>query len=177
MTGSRSKAPEPAFLRAPPNPRRGRPTPSGNLAKPLHMADVFNREKRSWIMRQVRGKDTTPEKVVRSWLHAHGYRFSLHRADLPGKPDIVLSSRRTVIFVHGCFWHGHSGCKNAVLPASNREYWEAKFSRNAGRDKRHARALRRSGWHVLTVWECLVRDDKQLERRLLRPLQKIERFS
>lgn len=141
------------------------------------MADVFSRDKRSWIMRRVRGKDTAPEKLVRSWLHARGYRFSLHRADLPGKPDIVLSSRRTVIFVHGCFWHGHKGCKHSVLPTSNREYWERKISTNAVRDKKHSRALRRSGWHVLTMWECVAGDDQQLERRLLHPLQRIERPS
>lgn len=138
------------------------------------MADVFSREKRSWIMRRVHAKNTTPEKLVRSWLHVRGYRFSLHRADLPGKPDIVLPKRQTVIFVHGCFWHGHPGCKNSTLPTSNRDYWERKISRNIERDKRNARALRRSGWHVLTVWECVVKDDKQLERRILRPLMRIE---
>ncbi len=105
-------------------------------------------------MRRVKSANTKPEMRVRRWLHARGFRFRLHRKDLPGKPDIVLPKYRTVIFVHGCFWHGHPGCKAADLPASNREYWEAKIGRNVERDRRTRRLLREQGWRVMVVWEC-----------------------
>lgn len=134
------------------------------------MADVFSKEKRSWIMGRVKGANTTPEIVVRRWLHAHGYRFRLHRKDLPGKPDIVLPKHRAVIFVHGCFWHGHQGCKRAALPTSNRKYWEAKIGRNMERDRARARELRKLGWRVATVWECKTRDEGALRRQLQRVL-------
>ncbi len=134
------------------------------------MADVFSKEKRSWIMRQVKGRNTKPELVVRRWLHAHGYRFRLHRKDLPGKPDIVLPKHRTVVFVHGCFWHGHPGCKHAALPTSNREYWETKIGRNIDRDKRNRRELRKAGWRVVTIWECRTRDEAAMARTLRRGL-------
>ncbi len=129
------------------------------------MADVFSTKKRSWIMGRVRGRDTKPELLVRRWLHGRGLRFRLHRADLPGKPDIVLPRHRTVVFVHGCFWHSHPGCKRAALPAANREYWEAKIARNVRRDRRNARALRAAGWSVITLWECKIRRAGYLERR------------
>jgi len=131
------------------------------------MADVFTPEKRSWIMGRVRGSDTKPERIVRRWLHAQGFRFRLHREDLPGKPDIVLPGRRIVIFVHGCFWHGHAGCEHAALPASNRPYWERKIGRNMERDRRNAQELRKAGWRVLTVWECKVKSEAALRRKLL----------
>lgn len=134
------------------------------------MADVFSKQKRSWIMSRVKGSNTAPEIVVRKWLHAHGYRFRLHRKDLPGKPDIVLPKYSVVIFVHGCFWHGHKGCKRAALPTSNRNYWETKIARNVERDRKRARELRKLGWSVLTVWECKARNEPALAKKLTRAL-------
>jgi DNA mismatch endonuclease (patch repair protein) len=107
-------------------------------------------------MAAIRGKDTKPEMLVRSWLHRNGFRFRLHRKDLPGKPDIVLAKYRTVIFVHGCFWHRH-GCSNSVLPATRRDFWLQKLSANVSRDRRNQRALKRQGWSVITLWECSLR--------------------
>lgn len=117
-------------------------------------------------MSQVRGRDTKPELFVRSWLHREGFRFRLHRADLPGKPDIVLPRYRAVIFVHGCFWHGHQGCPRSALPASNTSYWETKISRNLERDQRNQRRLRRLGWRVMTLWECRLKNEEAFEKRL-----------
>jgi len=139
------------------------------------MADVFTREKRSSIMRQVKGADTKPELRVRRWLHARGFRFRLHRKDLPGRPDIVLPGRGAVVFVHGCFWHGHRGCKRSALPTSNHEYWEKKIGRNLVRDRRNAAKLRRLGWRVLTIWECEVGKESVMRRRLEAPLRRAER--
>ena len=117
-------------------------------------------------MRQVRGRDTKPELFVRRWLHREGFRFRLHRADLPGKPDIVLPRYRAVVFVHGCFWHGHKGCPRSALPTSNRTYWETKIGGNIERDQRNLRQLRRLGWRVITLWECRLKDKQILEKRL-----------
>ena len=105
-------------------------------------------------MRAVRSKDTTPELAVRSLLHSLGYRYRLHRRDLPGCPDIVLPKYRTVIFVHGCFWHGHSCKRGARRPHTNAEYWHHKIKRNGERDKANQKMLRCVGWNVLVVWEC-----------------------
>jgi DNA mismatch endonuclease (patch repair protein) len=105
-------------------------------------------------MRKVRGKDTTPEMKVRSALHRAGYRFRLHRRDLPGRPDIVLPGRRAVVFVHGCFWHRHPGCRAASSPSTRREFWQDKFERNVDRDRRNVEALAADGWSVHVVWEC-----------------------
>ena len=105
-------------------------------------------------MAQVKGRDTNPEKAVRSLLHRMGYRFRLQKKDLPGKPDIVLPKYHTAVFVHGCFWHRHSGCKRASRPATNIAYWDQKFARNVTRDAQNEVALENLGWHVLVVWEC-----------------------
>lgn len=112
---------------------------------------------RSEIMARVRSKNTTPEMAVRRTLHAAGLRFRLHRADLPGRPDIVLPGRRVVVFVHGCFWHSHPGCKRARLPATRREYWVPKLLRNVERDQAASAALQRAGWCVFIAWECETR--------------------
>lgn len=111
---------------------------------------------RSRIMSLVRGKHTSPEMTVRRLVHGMGYRFSLHRKDLPGKPDLVFAPRRKVVFVHGCYWHGHSDprCRRARVPKTRREFWQAKISRNAARDGIAEQALRKTGWDVLTIWEC-----------------------
>ena len=116
--------------------------------------DHITAERRSWLMSRVHPKDTTPELVVRRELHAAGFRFRLHRKDLPGKPDVVLVSRKVAIFVHGCFWHRHAGCSKASVPKSNIEFWRAKFERNVKRDLDQERLLRDRGWRVLTIWEC-----------------------
>ena len=116
--------------------------------------DTVSPKQRSYIMSRIRSKDTKPEMVVRSYLHKNGFRFRLHARDLPGHPDIVLPKYKTVVEVRGCFWHQHPKCKVASRPASNTEYWRAKFSRNVKRDKQNARELKKLGWHLIVVWEC-----------------------
>jgi DNA mismatch endonuclease (patch repair protein) len=114
-------------------------------------------ELRSRIMRAVKATDTSPEMTVRRLVHAMGYRFRLHREDLPGKPDLVFPGLRKVIFVHGCFWHGHACSRGARMPVRNREYWSAKIARNVARDRAELRRLRRLGWKCLVLWECQIR--------------------
>ena len=127
------------------------------------MADMFDPAKRSEIMSKVHSHDTTPEIRVRKLLHCMGYRFRLRRRDLPGNPDIVLPKYKTVIFVHGCFWHGCPTCRRAkIRPAENAEYWNKKLDRTLERDRKNIAALKRAGWRVLVVWECETRK-KQLE--------------
>ncbi len=128
--------------------------------------DIISKEKRSWVMSRIRGRDTKPEILVRSILHRMGYRFRLHRSDLPGRPDIVLPRHRTAVFVHGCFWHRHSGCRYAYEPKSRKRFWQKKFLQNIGRDRSVQRELELLGWHVVIVWECETRSAEQLSRRL-----------
>lgn len=123
-------------------------------------------------MQRIRFKDTTPEKAVRSLLHRLGFRFRLHHAKLPGRPDIVLPKYGTVVFVHGCFWHRHPGCPKATTPASRQEYWLPKFQRNMERDERNRRAIRALGWDVITVWECELKKPEVLADRLRRLIRK-----
>lgn len=130
------------------------------------MADRLSPEARSENMRRVRGKDTAPEMLVRRALHAMGLRFRLHRADLPGRPDIVLPKWRTVIFVHGCFWHRHQGCPRATTPATRQEFWKAKFARTVLRDAEQQAALKALGWRVEVIWECEARKRDLLSDRL-----------
>lgn len=113
-------------------------------------------------MSRVRSCNTQPELLVRSLLHKMGYRFRLHRKSLPGSPDIVLPKYRTVIFVHGCFWHRHAGCKHATMPEANASYWKEKFEKNRRRDRSHAKCLREMGWKVVVVWECQTKDTDHL---------------
>ncbi|MBR1365041.1 very short patch repair endonuclease [Bradyrhizobium ottawaense] len=124
--------------------------------------DFVSKEKRSAIMRGVRGRDTKPEMLVRSLLHKNGYRFRLHARELPGKPDIVLPKYNLAIFVHGCFWHQHAYCADGRRPASNVEFWERKFTSNAARDKRNEAWLHQNGWQTLTIWECETREIRTL---------------
>jgi DNA mismatch endonuclease, patch repair protein len=131
------------------------------------MADTFSRAKRSEIMSRIRGKDTTPEILVRQLLHALGYRFRLHRNDLPGKPDIVLPRHRKIILVHGCFWHGHPRCPRAALPKTNPEFWHTKIGKNKVRDHRVRDKLRRMGWAVLVLWQCQLGDIRKLTDRII----------
>jgi DNA mismatch endonuclease, patch repair protein len=128
------------------------------------MVDVVDRATRSRMMSGIRGKHTKPELKVRSFLHREGMRFRLHARNMPGRPDIVLPRYRTVIFVHGCFWHQHDGCRYAATPSSNVEFWSRKLARNVERDQAHSRALASSGWKVLVVWECEVDDKARLAR-------------
>jgi DNA mismatch endonuclease (patch repair protein) len=137
------------------------------------VADKLSAERRSANMRRIRNKDTSPELMLRSMIHRLGYRFRLHRKDLPGKPDLVFPSRRKVIFVHGCFWHQHSGCKEGRLPASRLEYWEPKLKRNQVRDAENRAHLEEAGWDVLTVWECSLRKRPPLIKTLRRFLGRL----
>lgn len=117
-------------------------------------------------MAAIRGRDTTPELRVRRLLHLLGYRFRLHRRDLPGSPDIVLPRYRTVIFVHGCFWHRHPDCRYTTTPKTRTDFWAAKFQKNMERDARQQSDLRSAGWTVVIVWECELRDIEALTDRL-----------
>lgn len=134
------------------------------------MTDRLTPERRSWLMSRIRGKDTVPELRVRKLLHGMGYRFRLHQADLPGKPDIVFRSRKKIILVHGCYWHGHSCRRGQAASKTNVGFWQAKIQRNMKRDRRTAARLRKLGWSVAVVWECQTQDDARL-RRLVRFLE------
>ncbi|WP_315761762.1 DNA mismatch endonuclease Vsr [Bradyrhizobium sp. SZCCHNS2005] len=127
--------------------------------------------KRSANMARIGPRDTAPELAVRRALHRLGYRFRLHRADLPGKPDVVLPRHRTVFLIHGCFWHQHPGCRFAYMPKSRVEFWRRKFEGNVARDARVQKALEEGGWKVRVVWECETRDQGALNRLLQRALR------
>jgi DNA mismatch endonuclease (patch repair protein) len=122
---------------------------------------------RSENMRAIRSRDTIPEMAVRSLVHRLGYRFRLHRRDLPGTPDLVFPARGKVIFVHGCFWHSHA-CKSGLIPKSNREFWLQKLRMNKSRDSKNLEALRQQGWDTLVIWQCELRDGSALRRRVKR---------
>ena len=130
------------------------------------MVDRLSPERRSALMSKVRSKNTLPELRVRRLAHALGYRFRLHKGDLPGCPDLVFPSRRKVIFVHGCFWHRHPDCPKATTPKSRGAYWKAKFQRNVERDRDVEAGLPLLGWEVLTIWECQTKDPTELQRML-----------
>jgi DNA mismatch endonuclease, patch repair protein len=133
------------------------------------MTDVFSKEKRSWIMSRVKWRDTKPEILVRSFVHRLGFRFRVHRRDLPGNPDILLPRHGMVIFVHGCFWHGHKRCPRSKRPETNKSFWNQKLDANIERDKRFRKELRRMGWKLLVVWQCETSNPEKL-------LEKLERF-
>lgn len=128
--------------------------------------DQISPERRSWNMSRIRSKNTTPELKVRSMLHRMGYRFRLHRKDLPGKPDIVLSRYKKIIFVHGCFWHSHSCKKGQHLPGTRIDYWKSKLAKNKERDNAAIIKLHNMGWKVLVVWECETKDEAVLKNLL-----------
>ena len=128
------------------------------------MTDIVDPRTRSAMMAAIRGKNTKPEIIVRRFLHRLGFRFRLHRRDLPGRPDIVLPKYRTVVEVRGCFWHRHEGCPFAYMPKSNREFWEAKLNGIRERDRRNLRELARLGWRAIEVWECELGENGVLER-------------
>jgi DNA mismatch endonuclease (patch repair protein) len=132
------------------------------------MADVFTKGKRSWIMGRVKGRDTKPEMLVRSLIHRMGFRFRVHRRDLPGNPDIVLPRHHKVIFVHGCFWHGHPGCLRSKRPTTNQPFWDRKLDGNLQRDKRFQEELFSMGWKVLVIWQCETKVPDNLMKKLER---------
>lgn len=127
------------------------------------MADIFDKASRSYIMSQIRGKNTKPEILVRRYLHSLGFRFRLHDNRLPGTPDIILPKYKTVIFVHGCFWHGHENCRYANIPKTRTKWWMEKFSRNKENDKKAVKLLKKEGWNVITVFECQLKMEKRLK--------------
>jgi DNA mismatch endonuclease (patch repair protein) len=137
------------------------------------MADVHSKEIRSKNMAAIKGKNTKPEMLVRRFLHANGFRYKLHDKTLPGKPDIVLPKYKTVIFIHGCFWHGHEGCKYYVVPKTRTEWWLNKINGNIANDTKAIKSLKKEGWKIITLWECDLKPAKILKRleRLPRKLQ------
>jgi DNA mismatch endonuclease, patch repair protein len=131
------------------------------------MTDVHSREQRSFNMSRIRYRDTRPEMIVRSLVHRLGYRYRLHKRDLPGKPDLVLVRHKKIIDVYGCFFHMHKCKYGTVTPATNAEFWEQKRTSNRKRDQRNQMILKRDGWRVMIVWECETRDRKRLEKKLV----------
>ncbi len=137
------------------------------------MTDTLSKEERSRVMAKVKSRDTKPEKKVRSLLSSLGFRFRLCQKNLPGKPDIVLKKYKTVVFVHGCFWHGHENCKKARVPKSNVEFWKNKIERNKQRFNEVAGQLRAQGWKVVVVWECEIEKDfENTMRKLIAAIEK-----
>ncbi|QNI30830.1 DNA mismatch endonuclease Vsr [Alloacidobacterium dinghuense] len=136
--------------------------------------DRLSAERRSANMRQIRSKDTSPEVALRRLLYGMGYRYRLHRKDLPGTPDIAFPSRRKVIFVHGCFWHQHAACREGKMPASKQSYWGPKLQSNVERDRKHQAELTRLGWETLVVWECQLKDSGAVVDQVKRFLGKTE---
>lgn len=130
------------------------------------MADCFSRQKRSEIMKRIGSKNSNPEVLVRQIAHSLGYRFRLHQDTLPGKPDIVFPRLKKVIFVHGCFWHGHANCNRARRPQNNKAFWDSKLDKNKLRDQLNAKALNNLGWDILVVWQCQLRDLEATTKRI-----------
>ncbi|MBK8608466.1 MAG: DNA mismatch endonuclease Vsr [Chitinophagaceae bacterium] len=136
------------------------------------MADVHTNQQRSFNMSRIKGKDTKPEMLVRRFLYTNGFRYKLHDKNLPGKPDIVLPKYRTVIFVHGCFWHGHTNCKYFVVPKTRTQWWTDKINGNKANDEKAVKALKKDGWKIINVWECELKPAK-VEKTLNALLKKI----
>lgn len=129
--------------------------------------DIWSKQKRSEVMSKIRGKNTKPEIILRSQLFKQGFRFRIHKKTLPGKPDIVLERYKTAIFVHGCFWHYHKGCREGRIPSANSKYWREKLLKNVEKDKMHIRELEELGWKVIIVWEC------EIEKKLEQTVEKV----
>lgn len=130
------------------------------------MVDHLTKQMRSWNMSRIRSKNTNPEIIVRSFLHRLGYRFRLHQKNLPGKPDIVLAKYKTIIFVHGCFWHRHKGCKYCTTPSVRQDYWLVKFDRNVKKYRNDRYQLKKLGWKVITIWECDTKNLGKISKKL-----------
>ena len=126
------------------------------------MPDIYDKKRRSEIMAQIAGKDTKPEKLIRSYLHSQGFRFRINNPNLPGKPDIVLKKYNAVIFIHGCFWHNHKGCKKSKLPETRKQFWRNKIGNTVKRDKRNISELKKIGWRIAIVWECAIKNKEDL---------------
>jgi DNA mismatch endonuclease (patch repair protein) len=125
------------------------------------MADVHDKKTRSYNMSRIRSKDTKPEMIVRKYLHSKGFRFRLHRKDLPGRPDIVFPKYKTVVFIHGCFWHGHQNCTYFKIPKTNADWWLQKINRNIENDKKAKQHLKKEGWNVIDIWECDLKNNSK----------------
>lgn len=132
----------------------------------MPVSDVLTKEQRHLNMAHIHGKDTKPEEIVRKYLYSKGYRYRKNDSRYLGKPDIVLPKYRTMIFVHGCFWHRHPGCRYATTPSTNRDFWQKKFDQNVARDKKVQEQLKADGWHVIVVWECEISRKADREERL-----------
>ena len=141
------------------------------------MTDRMTPGQRSWNMSRIRSKNTGPELRVRSIIHRMGFRFRLHSRELPGKPDIVLRRLKTVVWVHGCFWHRHSGCDQTTMPKSNVDVWRKKFLNNVARDARTTKAIRALGWQPVIVWQCELRNEQRLAAKLRKTLAEADRRS
>jgi len=131
------------------------------------IVDIYSKEKRSNIMLNIRGEDTKPEILVRKFLFSKGFRYRVNDKRYPGKPDIVMPKYRTVIFIHGCFWHGHENCKASALPETNSDFWKKKISDNVDRDRKNIKKLRKSGWNVIVVWLCEIKSKREKKLQLL----------
>lgn len=138
------------------------------------MADIFSKKKRSQIMSNIRATETKPEIIVRQFLFSKGYRFRKNVKSLPGKPDIVLPKYKTVVFIHGCFWHGHKNCKKATLPSINKAFWKNKINSNVERDRVVQKALKKEGWKVLTIWECKLKSKELLAKEMNKLLKNLD---
>lgn len=136
--------------------------------------DIVDPETRSKMMSAIRGKDTVPEMIVRRFLHSRGYRYRIHRKDLPGRPDLVLTRLKVCIFVHGCFWHRHPGCAFATTPKTRPEFWSEKLQKNVMRDLANVEALESAGWNVLIIWECQLKKDSVALHRLDQKLRLLD---
>lgn len=136
------------------------------------MADVHDKKTRSYNMSRIRAKDTKPEMVVRRFLHAQGFRYKLHDKSLPGKPDLVLPKYKTVIFIHGCFWHGHEGCRYYVVPKTRTEWWVGKIERTQSNDLKICKELINRGWRIFEIWECDLKDNPQ--KKLLKVVEMLK---
>jgi DNA mismatch endonuclease (patch repair protein) len=132
--------------------------------------DIWSKQKRSEVMSKIRGKNTKPELILRSLLFKQGYRFKVHQKDLPGKPDIVLPKFKTTIFVHGCFWHHHKGCRDGRIPSTNKEFWDKKIRRNIIKDRENMKELKKDNWTVIVIWEC---DIEKHPDKVINYIQKI----
>ncbi len=132
------------------------------------MSDSLTAQKRSWNMSRIKGKDTKPEIIVRKYLFSEGFRFRKNDKRYPGKPDIILPRYKTAIFVHGCFWHRHNGCKMATMPKSNTDFWTEKFNKNIYNDQKHVAELTQMGWRVIIIWECEIKNNfNETMRRII----------
>jgi DNA mismatch endonuclease (patch repair protein) len=140
------------------------------------MVDIVSPAKRSSMMRNIKGKNTAPELALRKALYAEGHRYRLHDDALPGKPDLVFRKIKTVVFVHGCFWHRHHGCKYATLPQNNAEFWKDKFSKNVDRDRKVSESLYKLGWNIIVVWECELKSISRLKDACLSISEQLHRI-